>query len=980
MAEIKLKRKKIFFVAVYRSPNQNSEEFDIFLNKLQDTFDALARERPHAIVITGDFNCRSSQWWAGDTDNSEGHALVDLLEPNNLYQLINEPTNIRGDNSSCIDLIITNQPNIFIDSGVLPSLDEFCQHQIVYGKINVSLPSPPPFRRTIWDYHKADVPQIQKSLNDVNWITIFNDLGVNEMVQTLTDTVLKIISSYVPHKSVKFNNKDLPWITPIVKTAIKRNHRVYNKFKRRGRRDQDWINVKRIRNETTRIITRAKQNYYLKLGSKLSDPNQGIKTYWSILNRLVNKKITSNIPPLVENDIIITNVQTKTEIFNTFFANQCSHLTNGSTLPTFYPNPNFDLHSLTIDESKILALLRNLNTKKAHGSDKISAHMIKLCDSSLVKPLSLIFQASLSSGVYPSIWKQALVIPVHKKGNRQDKSNCRPISLLPIFSKILEKLIFDNIYAFLSRNNLLSANQSGFRPGDSTINQLLSITHKIYCAFDETPSKETRAVFLDLSKVFDRVWHDGLIYKLQVNGISGNLLNLLCSFLTNRQQQVILNGKTSASSSISAGVPQGSVLGPLLFLIYINDLSDNIRSDVKLFADDTSLFSVVSDINDTADKLNRDLEMARIWAWQWKMEFNPDKTQEIVFTQKQKQPYHPPLLLGNCKIAVKNEHKHLGLILDSKLNFQQHIKEASSRARRGIGLIKFLRRYVSRDTLNMIYKLYVRPHLDYGDIIFHHFDPTMKSDFTLKLESIQYSAALAVTGCWRGSNRQRLYDELGWETLYHRRWYRRLCHFFKLLKTRQPEYLFSVLPPERQMFYNLRHFNIYDHNFGKTFRFSNTYFPNTLKEWNCLDESIRNSGSIAIFKHKLLNIIRPKPNSLFNIYDLLGTVHLTRLRIQFSPLNEHKFRHNFNCTSPLCTYCNVLEDNEHFLLHCHKYSSPRDDLLESLSKIPLDTSLFSSQQLCQILLYGSPTLNKLENKMVLESTVAFIKNTKRLDT
>ena len=228
--------------------------------------------------------------------------------------------------------------------------------------------------------------------------------------------------------------------------------------------------------------------------------------------------------------------------------------------------------------------------------------MIKICDTSIVEPLCLIFEKNLETGVYPSMWKKANIVPVHKKGSRQDKQNYRPISLLPVLGKIFEKIIFEKLYCHLCNNGLITPHQSGFRPGDSAINQLLSITHKIYSAFEELPSKETRAVFLDLSKAFDRVWHEGLIYKLKCNGVSGDLLLLIQNFLSDRQQRVVLNGKCSNWATVSAGMPQGSVLGPLLFLTYINDIVDNVHCDIKLFADDTSLFSVVRN-NESSEEL-----------------------------------------------------------------------------------------------------------------------------------------------------------------------------------------------------------------------------------------------------------------------------------------------------------------------------------------------------------------------------------------
>ena len=206
------------------------------------------------------------------------------------------------------------------------------------------------------------------------------------------------------------------------------------------------------------------------------------------------------------------------------------------------------------------------------------------------------------------------------------------------------------------------------------------------------------AVFLDISKAFDKVWHDGLLFKLKNYGISGFLFTIIKDFLANHQQRVVLNGKSSCWSSITAGVPQGPVLGPLFFLIYINDLVDNISSEAKLFADDTSLFTVVYDVDIAANKLNRDLEIISTWAYQWKIQFNPDKNKQaiqVIFSQKKDTPVHRSLFFNGSEVLIKAEHRHLGMILDPKLTFLSHIKEAIVKARRGIGIIRFLSKYVA---------------------------------------------------------------------------------------------------------------------------------------------------------------------------------------------------------------------------------------------------------------------------------------------
>ena len=235
----------------------------------------------------------------------------------------------------------------------------------------------------------------------------------------------------------------------------------------------------------------------------------------------------------------------------------------------------------------------------------------------------VLFQSSTKSSHYHDIWKKSN-ISVRKKNDKQLVKNYRPISLLPIFGKLFEKIIFNRIYNFLLQEELINPNQSGFRPSDSCVYQLIAITQKIFEAFDCNPSLEVRSVFVDISKAFDKVWHEGMLYKLKSMGISGELYYLLENYLSNRFQRVLLNGQASSWRPVLAGVPQGSILGPLLFLIYINDLPNELKSNAKLFADDTSLFTIVKDKNKSANMLNNDLRRISKWAYNWKMLFNPD--------------------------------------------------------------------------------------------------------------------------------------------------------------------------------------------------------------------------------------------------------------------------------------------------------------------------------------------------------------------
>ena len=333
------------------------------------------------------------------------------------------------------------------------------------------------------------------------------------------------------------------------------------------------------------------------------------KTYWRIVNKIMNKCKASRIPPLLSNTNFVTDCKMKGNIFINFFSDQCKLIANASVLPMFSDVTNSRIGILQINEQEMLSLIRGINAAKSSGPDEIFGRMLLLCHSSIVHRLTLIFENILSTGIYPEIWKLANVTPIHKKG---EKYLAAKLQTHPICGKIFEKIVFNQLYYYFTNNNLISKHQSGFRPGHSTTNQLIDFVNKIHKAFDDHSSLEVRSVFLDVAKAFDKVWHEGLIFKLQQNGIEGQLVNLLANYLSNRKQRVVLGGCNSDYHGIQSGVPQGSVLGPLLFLVFIYDLEKDIKSKVKFFADDTMLFDIVKDPHLTARDLNLDLKYTKL--------------------------------------------------------------------------------------------------------------------------------------------------------------------------------------------------------------------------------------------------------------------------------------------------------------------------------------------------------------------------------
>ena len=503
----------------------------------------------------------------------------------------------------------------------------------------------------------------------------------------------------------------------------------------------------------------------------------------------------------------------------------------------------------------------------------------------------------------------------------------------------------------------------------------MSITHDIYKSFD--CGYEVRSIFLDISKAFDKVWHDGIIFKLEQNGISGKLHKLLHDFLVNRKQRVVLNGQVSSWSNVEAVVPQGSILGPLFFPIYINDLPKGLSSNAKLFADDTSLFAVIHDSNATRNELNDDLVKISNGAYQWKMSFNPDpnkQAQEVIFSRKIKKLNHPPLTFSKSTVSQSTYQKHLGVILDASLSFNEHLITVQSKTNKTVGLLRKLQNTLPRQALITIYKAFIRPHLDYGDILY---DQAYNASFHQKLEKIQYNACIAITGGIRGTSKEKIYRELGLESLESRRWFRKLCFFFKILKNKSPDYLFKIIPQRRSSYITRNSDEIplfkTNHNFYK-----NSFFPSTTIEWNNLDHDLRNTESYTLFRSSILKFIRPSPNSSYGGQNIMGIKLITRLCL--GHLREHKFRHSFQDTlNPLCNCGMDVEFSTHFLLQCLSYINERCTLMSNLNRINPQISQTSLQLLTNTLLFRNSSYSDKTNTHILNATIDYIQLTKRFD-
>ena len=437
-------------------------------------------------------------------------------------------------------------------------------------------------------------------------------------------------------------------------------------------------------------------------------------------------------------------------------------LTNIPNLHNRVLTPGSELCDIRITESEVLNLLVKLNTAKSPGPDGIHNKVLFELRDILCSPLTCFFNLSLEHGTVPKCWKEANVTPLFKKGNKHAAENYRPVSLTSTVCKLMETIIKKKVMAYMEGNNLFSVHQHGFRSGHSCVTQLLEVIEIWSKAIDEKDNIDV--IYLDFRKAFDSVPFERLLVKLKAYGICGNVLNWIKSFLNDRRQRVIINGTTSEWADVVSGVPQGSVLGPALFLLYINDLPDTVKNLVKIFADDTKLFAVANNEEDCAS-IQTDLNSLSEWSQSWQLRFNASKCKCMHFGQSnQHQSYFMPDNGSATTITEVTEEKDLGVTFSSDLKFHKHIVSAVKKANRILGVVKRTFTYIDRDMFLQLYKTLIRPHIEYGSVIW---SPYLKKDIYL-IENLQRRATKIVKEIRNKPYEDRL-RILGLPTLQYRR-------------------------------------------------------------------------------------------------------------------------------------------------------------------------------------------------------------------
>ena len=506
-------------------------------------------------------------------------------------------------------------------------------------------------------------------------------------------------------------------------------------------------------------------------------------------------------------------------------------------LPYNHEGEDTLLNNINITKDDVYELLTTLDPNKSAGDDEIHPRILRECADELTAPLCMLFNKSIDSGSVPLSWKLATITPLHKSDERDNAENYRPISLTSQVVKLLEKLIRRKVMDHLLKVGTLSDEQHGFREKKSCMTNVLEALEYITKAVDEGfPVDE---IFLDFKKAFDKVSHELLLYKLDCMGIRGNILSWISSFLIDRKQRVRVNGSYSSWVNVTSGVPQGSVIGPLLFLAFINDMPNNISTNCKLFADDSKLYGIV-DTMDNFEKLQEDLNKCYNWSRTWKMDFHPKKCKVVHFGHKNPEYQYR---IGKESVAPANFEKDLGIIISDDLKWSRHIDSCVNKANRMVGVIKRSFSYMNKDMFLTLYKTFVRPHLEYCPEVWN---PHLIKDINA-LENVQRRATKMVPECKDLSYEERL-SMLKLFPLKERRARGDMISTFKLLNG----YIDASNSLLQRKICSGKSLRSHDDQLYSNVANTNTrkyFFTNrVVLPWNTLSPSIVNSLNVEMFK------------------------------------------------------------------------------------------------------------------------------------
>lgn len=811
----------------YRPPNASPD----VLTRLQSAIDEVHSD---TVVIGGDFNLPDLKWDASNTATVTGICNTEMMNMVNLHalhQLVLTPT--RGNN--ILDLLLTNRPELVQSTLVIPGISD--HHAVVSTMSLAYVKTKNHANRKLYNYKKANFDCINQALQA--YLVVFETeaecRSVDGLWRLFKQKILELRELFVPTWVLTARQgRSKPWFTKTLRQLTQKRQRTYRAYCRKPSKETEK-KLKEITREVKEATRIAKDSYSGTIQTRLKDKP---KVFWKHVKQ--NGKDVVTIPPLVSGDVIVREDADKAECFNAYF---CSVFT-----PAVMPSEDVppvletisDMDDVVICTHGIESLLRRLDSSKACGPDDLPNFLLKSCAESIAKYLKVIFDMSLLEASLPDDWKAGIVVPIHKSGPRSDVSNYRPISLTSVACKIMEHILFTSIVAHLNTHSAITSAQHGFRKGFSCVTQLLEFTNDIASALDKRLAVE--CIFLDFRKAFDTVPHSLLIEKMLTYKINPAVVSWIKEYLTLRRQFVVVNGVRSRAQSVSSGVPQGSVLGPLLFLLYINDIGDGLTSQLRLFADDCVVYRITNGTEDL-NLIQQDLDRISTWCTRWRMQLNLTKTVNMTFTRK-KNPLNYCYTLNNIVIGKVTEFKYLGVWYTPELSWQKQVNYVTGKAGKMLGFIRRNSGAFSQSTRELLYKTYVRSVLEYACVVW---DPTTARD-VIKLERVQNLGARYVSRQYTiNFSATRTKEELKWDTLVERRRKLRLKLFHSIyygaINIQRDIY---IIPPNYRS-QRVDHERKVREVLCRTELFKKSFFPKTIHDWNRLPADIVNVVSNEMF-------------------------------------------------------------------------------------------------------------------------------------
>ena len=694
-------RLNTYIFGLYRNPDLDDHLYDCLLSAISEI--QLSDKRA-SFVFCGDLNAHHSEWLGSPRTNVHGVAAFDFASSAGCLQIVNEPTHVAG---GTLDLVLTDIPDLVTvvvgcpvgssDHSALLielSLDQSVPHTVV--------------NREVYLKNSVDWLSVRSDVCRIPWRTV---LSSDCPVSALNEALSVILTARVPKKVVRINSRHVPWFDEDCVVAQRDKQVAYRQWSS-DRTLNNWEQYVECRRSAGLLYESVESSFNERCAETLSSSVSSHK-WWATLKSAVFGAQPS-VPPLIGNGgNLVGSPEPKAALLNEHFdSKQCS---DEFDAPNFcYPASM--VCSVAFRASLVKRLLMDLDN--FGGSDPYGFFPLffKMIADLLAPKLATLFRYLLRSGTFPDCWKVADVVPVPKGAPSSLVSNYRPISITPVLSKIFERVIALKFGRFLEDHSLLPSCQFAYRKGLGTCDALLTVSHHLQRALDS--GMEARLIQLDFSAAFDRVSHAGLLHKLRASGVGGPLLSVLSQFLCGRKQRVRVDGSCSAYVDVVSGVPQGSVLGPLMFILYTSDMFDLVSNQLVGYADDTTLYAVIPKASDrcaVAASLNRDLQCISDWCARWQMKLNPGKTKTLLISRSRTvQPEHSDLVLDGSVLSVSDSLDILGVKFDSKLTFEPHVRDVVSSVSRSLGIMRRANRIFNNSVvLKRCFMSYVLPRLEY---------------------------------------------------------------------------------------------------------------------------------------------------------------------------------------------------------------------------------------------------------------------------